>query len=102
MSMLRTAAVHDERFARTHAAQQAARAERSASGWPRHPSADPSRRASATSPAASCCRATASTRLLDEGSPFLEIAPLAADGLYGGDAPAPASSRASGWCTAAR
>ena len=26
-------------------------------------------------------------RLLDEGSPFLEIAPLAADGLYGGDAP---------------
>nr|WP_314425287.1 carboxyl transferase domain-containing protein [uncultured Microbacterium sp.] len=28
------------------------------------------------------------TRLLDEGSPFLEIAPLAADGLYGGDAPA--------------
>lgn len=27
-------------------------------------------------------------RLLDEGSPFVEIAPLAADGLYGGDAPA--------------
>ncbi|MGZ0710952.1 carboxyl transferase domain-containing protein (plasmid) [Coraliomargarita sp. W4R53] len=27
-------------------------------------------------------------RLLDEGSPFIEIAPLAADGLYGGDAPA--------------
>jgi 3-methylcrotonyl-CoA carboxylase beta subunit len=26
--------------------------------------------------------------LLDPGSPFLEIAPLAADGLYGGDAPA--------------
>ena len=26
--------------------------------------------------------------LLDRGSPFLEIAPLAADGLYGGDAPA--------------
>lgn len=26
-------------------------------------------------------------RLLDEGSPFVEIAPLAADGLYGGDAP---------------
>ena len=25
--------------------------------------------------------------LLDEGSPFLEIAPLAADGLYGGEAP---------------
>lgn len=27
-------------------------------------------------------------RLLDEGSPFVEIAPLAAEGLYGGDAPA--------------
>ncbi|TQK19454.1 3-methylcrotonyl-CoA carboxylase beta subunit [Microbacterium sp. SLBN-154] len=27
-------------------------------------------------------------RLLDPGSPFLEIAPLAADGLYGGEAPA--------------
>lgn len=27
-------------------------------------------------------------RLLDVGSPFLEIAPLAADGLYGGEAPA--------------
>ncbi|MGM1016251.1 MAG: carboxyl transferase domain-containing protein [Actinomycetota bacterium] len=28
------------------------------------------------------------TRLLDEGSPFLEVAPLAAEGLYGGEAPA--------------
>ena len=27
------------------------------------------------------------TRLLDDGSPFLEIAPLAAEGVYGGDAP---------------
>jgi len=27
------------------------------------------------------------TRLLDEGSPFIEIAPLAAYGMYGGDAP---------------
>src|SRR5688572_11375722 len=27
-------------------------------------------------------------RLLDEGSPFVEIAPLAAEGLYGGEAPA--------------
>ena len=27
-------------------------------------------------------------RLLDEGSPFVELAPLAADGLYDGDAPA--------------
>ncbi|HWK77556.1 carboxyl transferase domain-containing protein [Microbacterium sp.] len=28
------------------------------------------------------------TRVLDEGSPFLEVAPLAADGLYGGEVPA--------------
>ncbi len=28
------------------------------------------------------------TRLLDEGSPFLEVAPLAAEGMYGGEAPA--------------
>ena len=27
------------------------------------------------------------TRLLDEDSPFIEVAPLAADGLYGGEAP---------------
>ncbi|MGB4136937.1 MAG: carboxyl transferase domain-containing protein, partial [Microbacterium sp.] len=27
-------------------------------------------------------------RLLDEGSPFLEVSPLAADGMYGGEAPA--------------
>lgn len=27
-------------------------------------------------------------RVLDEGSPFLEVAPLAAEGMYGGDAPA--------------
>jgi 3-methylcrotonyl-CoA carboxylase beta subunit len=26
-------------------------------------------------------------RLLDEGSPFLELSPLAAEGLYGGDSP---------------
>src|SRR5215207_7526479 len=26
-------------------------------------------------------------RLLDEGSPFLELSPLAADGMYGGDSP---------------
>lgn len=28
------------------------------------------------------------TRLLDEGSPFVEVAPLAAEGLYGGEVPA--------------
>ena len=35
-------------------------------------------RASATRRAASCCRATAWSMLLDPGTPFLEIAPLAA------------------------
>ena len=41
------------------------------------------------------------TRLLDEGSPFIEVAPLAADGLYGGEAPgAGRHRRASGSCTA--
>ena len=34
-------------------------------------------------------------QLLDPGSPFLEIAPLAAHAMYNGDAPAPASSPAS-------
>ena len=34
-------------------------------------------------------------RLLDPGSPFLELSPLAANGLYDDEAPAPASSPAS-------
>jgi 3-methylcrotonyl-CoA carboxylase beta subunit len=29
--------------------------------------------------------------LLDPGSPFLELSPLAAHGMYDGEAPAPAS-----------
>ena len=78
----------DERV-RAHAATRRRRsppscATRLAAARARRPRAPP---ASATSRAASCSRATASTRLLDEGSPFLEVAPLAADGLYGGDAP---------------
>ena len=39
--------------------------------------------------------------LLDQGSPFLEIAPLAANGMYDDEAPARASSPASAGCRAA-
>ncbi len=44
-------------------------------------------------------------RLLDPGSPFLELSPLAAYGMYGGSetpCPAPASSPASAGSPAAR
>ncbi|MCO5951740.1 carboxyl transferase domain-containing protein [Microbacterium yannicii] len=87
MGVLSTAAVHDGTFTRTHDAQEElARAlrERLAA-------------ASLGGPAASRERHLARgkllprdrvTRLLDEGSPFIEIAPLAAEGLYGGEAPA--------------
>ena len=44
-------------------------------------------RASNTSSAASCCRATAIAGLLDAGSPFLELSALAAHGLYDDQAP---------------
>jgi 3-methylcrotonyl-CoA carboxylase beta subunit len=87
MSTLGTAISHDEAFARTRAAQEelahALRERRAA--------------ASLGGPAASRERHVARgkllprdrvDRLLDEGSPFIEIAPLAADGLYGGEAPA--------------
>ncbi len=37
--------------------------------------------------------------LLDPGSPFLELSPLAAHGLYGGESRPPASSPASAWST---
>jgi 3-methylcrotonyl-CoA carboxylase beta subunit len=40
-----------------------------------------------TRPAASCCRASACERLLDPGTPFLEIAPLAGLNLYDDAAP---------------
>jgi 3-methylcrotonyl-CoA carboxylase beta subunit len=87
MSVLATAVAHDEAFARARDAQLAL-AERL-----RERVAE----ASLGGPAASRERHVARgkllprdrvTRLLDEGSPFLEIAPLAADGLYDGDAPA--------------
>ena len=45
------------------------------------------RRASAISPAASCCRATGSPALIDPGSPFLELSQLAAYGLYDNEVP---------------
>ncbi|WP_349427635.1 carboxyl transferase domain-containing protein [Microbacterium sp. LWS13-1.2] len=87
MGVLSTAAVHDETFVRIHEAQQGLARELR----------DRLAAASFGGPAASRERHVARgkllprdrvTRLLDEGSPFLEIAPLAADGLYGGDAPA--------------
>ena len=45
------------------------------------------RRGRATPRAASCWRASASISLLDPGTPFLELSPLAAYGMYGGDVP---------------
>ena len=45
------------------------------------------RPARATPAAASCSRASACDRLLDKGAPFLELSPLAAHGMYDGDAP---------------
>ncbi|GAA1468298.1 carboxyl transferase domain-containing protein [Microbacterium thalassium] len=87
MSALRTAVEADDRFARNRDAQAAL--------------ADDLRdrlaRAAQGGPAASRERHVARgkmlprdrvDRLLDEGSPFLELAPLAADGLYDGEAPA--------------
>jgi len=87
MSVLTTQAVPDDAFARTRRAQRALAEElheRLAT-------------ASLGGPPASRERHVARgkllprdrvSRLLDEGSPFVELAPLAADGLYGGDAPA--------------
>ncbi len=87
MSVLSTAAVQDDAFARTGDAQRMLAEElreRLAA-------------ASLGGPAASRKRHVARgkllprervARLLDEGSPFLEVAPLAAEGLYGGEAPA--------------
>ncbi len=44
-------------------------------------------RASATSAGASCCRATASTACSTPAVPFLELAALAADGMYDDECP---------------
>ncbi|MET0844281.1 MAG: carboxyl transferase domain-containing protein, partial [Mycetocola sp.] len=83
---LQTAVLHDEAFARTRDAQAALAADlRERLG-----------EASLGGPVASRERHVSRgkllpreriARLLDEGSPFLEIAPLAAEGMYGGEAP---------------
>ena len=52
----------------------------------RAPAARP-RRARATPRAASCCVRERVERLLDPGTPFLELSPLAAHGCYDDDAP---------------
>ena len=87
MSVLTTDAVHDDAFTRTRDAQRELAEqlrERLAA-------------ASLGGPPASRERHVARgkllprdrvARLLDEGSPFVEVAPLAAEGLYDGDAPA--------------
>ncbi|GAA2771745.1 carboxyl transferase domain-containing protein [Nonomuraea dietziae] len=49
---------------------------------------DPSAPGSVTSSEASCCHATGVDGLLDPGSRFLELSPLAANGLYDDQAPA--------------
>ena len=58
-----------------------------ASGWPRHPSAVPSASRERHVARGKLLPRDRVARLLDEGSPFVEIAPLAAEGLYGGEAP---------------
>ncbi len=87
MSALKTEAVHDDAFVRARAAQ-ADLADRLRERLAA---------ASLGGPAGSRERHVARgkllprdrvARLLDEGSPFLEVAPLAAEGLYDGEAPA--------------
>ncbi|MET0781197.1 MAG: carboxyl transferase domain-containing protein, partial [Microbacterium sp.] len=85
-SALRTAVVHDDAFARTRNAQ-AALAERL-----RERLAEASVGGPETSRERHVSRGKLLprdriARLLDEGSPFVEIAPLAAEGMYGGEAP---------------
>ena len=67
---------------RTRAGRRPARAARARRGW-----AAASRRASATSAAASCCRASASTGCSTPARRSWSCSPLAAHGLYDGDAP---------------
>jgi 3-methylcrotonyl-CoA carboxylase beta subunit len=87
MSALTTLVAHDATFARTHEAQSALAEElherlaKAARGGP-----EPSRERHVAR--GKLLPRDRVNRLLDEGSPFLEVAPLAAEGLYGGDAPA--------------
>ena len=55
-----------------------------ATSWPRPGSAAASGPGRGTPRAASCCPRDRVDALLDPGSPFLELAPLAADGMYEG------------------
>ena len=87
MSALTTLVAHDAAFARTHEAQSALAEEL------HERLAKAARGGSEASRERHIARGKLLprdrvNRLLDEDSPFLEVAPLAAEGLYGGDAPA--------------
>ena len=87
MSTLTTSSVHDDAFAATRDAQAALAAdlrERLAAASLGGPESSRVRHVSR----GKLLPRERVERLLDEGSPFLEVAPLAADGLYGGEAPA--------------
>ncbi len=86
MTTLRTQAQHGDAFARTRDAQAALAAglrERIASAARGGPQASRARHVGR----GKLLPRDRVTRLLDEGSPFLELSPLAAGGLYDGDAP---------------
>ena len=58
-----------------------------ASGWPRRRSADPEASRQRHLERGKLLPRERVDRLLDDGSPFLDVAPLAAEGMYGGDCP---------------
>ncbi len=83
---LQTAIVHDDAFARARDAQAALAARlrgRLAEAAVGGPEASRERHVSR----GKLLPRDRIARLLDEGSPFIEIAPLAAEGMYGGEAP---------------
>ena len=87
MSTLRTAVTHG-RALRAHPRRAGgARRRTCASGWPRHPLGGPVASRERHVARGKLLPRDRVTRLLDEGSPFIEVAPLAAEGLYGGEAP---------------
>lgn len=87
MTTLTSAATHDDTFAHNRGGQRAAAAllrdhlDRAARGGP-------DRARQRHTARGKLLPRERVLRLLDIGSPFLEVAPLAADGLYDGDAPA--------------
>src|SRR5829696_8767663 len=86
MGELGTTVAHDERFDRTRQAQAVLAAglrDRLAAASLGGPPASRERHVSR----GKLLPRDRVDRLLDEGSPFLELSPLAADGLYGGDSP---------------